>query len=118
MSFEKVLKNLLDPNCSAKDKRKITIDLTFTENEQRNQFRMNINVKEKLAPNCPMETLVYMGKDLRTGEIVYEESGNGLRGQISLSDWAAEQEVDGSVVDTDTGEIIEEPRKIVRYKEA
>lgn len=117
-SFKKVLENLLDPNCSPKDKRKITINMTFSENEQRNQFHLDIKVTEKLAANYPAETHVYMGKDLRTGEIVYEESGTGLRGQIALSDYMAEQVIDGKVVDTDTGEVIEENRKIVRYKEA
>ncbi len=117
-SFEKVLQNLLDYNCSPKDKRKITIDMTFTENEQRDSFEMDIKVKEKLAPNYPAKTLVYMGRDLVTGNICYEECGNGLRGQMTLSDYAAEQVVEGKVVDTDTGEVIESNKNIVRYKEA
>lgn len=117
-SFEKVMQNLLDYNCSPKDKRKITIELTFSENEQRDKLKLDIKVKEKLASNYPAETVVYMGKDLLTGEILYEESGNGLRGQMTLSDYAAQQVVDGKVVDTDTGEVIEANNKIVRYKEA
>lgn len=116
-SFEKVMQNLLDYNCSPKDKRKITIELTFSENEQRDKLKLDIKVKEKLAPVYPAETVVYMGKDLVTGEILYEESGNGLRGQMTLSDYAAQQVVDGKVVDTDTGEVIEANNKIVRYKE-
>lgn len=118
-AFKKVLENMLDPNCSPKDKRKITIDMIFTENEQRNQFGLEIKVKEKLVSNYPIGTLVYMGKDLNTGEIAFEESGSGLRGQLALSDFMPEQVVDGTVVDTDTGEVIEQPGKIVRYaKEA
>ena len=116
-SYEKVLENLLDLNCSSKDKRKITINLTFSENEQRNQFALDIKVTEKLAPHCSAETLIYMGRDLHTGNIVYEEAGSGLRGQMALSDYAAQQVVDGTVVDTDTGEVMED-NKIVRYKEA
>lgn len=91
-SFEKVIENLLDPNCSAKEKRKIQIDLIFSENEQRNQFGLKISVKEKLAVRFPTETIVYMGKDLSTGQIAYEEAGGGLRGQMTINDFIQPEE--------------------------
>lgn len=91
-SFEIVIENLLDPNCSAKEKRKIQIDLIFSENEQRNQFGLKISVKEKLAAKFPTETIVYMGKDLSTGQIAYEEAGSGLRGQMTINDFIQPEE--------------------------
>ena len=40
-----------------------------------------------------------MGKDLRTGEVIVEEYGNQLKGQIAI---------DTSKVDLETGEILED----------
>lgn len=96
----------------------MSISLNELEKHAREGEEMDIKVKEKLAPNYPAKTLVYMGRDLVTGKICYEECGNGLRGQMTLSDYAAEQVVEGKVVDTDTGEVIESNKNIVRYKEA
>ncbi len=105
-SFEKVMENLLDPNCSAKDKRKIRIDLTFSENEQRNQFELKISTKETLAARFPAKTLVYMGKDLSNGQIIHEEAGSGLQGQMTINDYIQPEETAEPASDTN----------IVRYQ--
>ena len=120
-AFERVIENLQDPNTSFKVKRGITIKLSFTQNENRDDVSVSAQVVEKLAPQQDMSTKFYIGKDLRTkfyigkdlrtGEVYAEEYGKQIRGQMSLNlnDSKAEKQtevVDGTVVDTETGEIL------------
>lgn len=109
-SFEKVIDNLQDMNTSFKAKRKITIQLDFTQNENRDDVAVNVNVVEKLAPQAPMETKFYIGKDLNTGDVYAEEYGKQIKGQMSFNDFASPiqsvQKIDGEVVNTETGEIL------------
>lgn len=51
-----VVENLLDPNTPSKDKRKITIEMTFSTDEERQQVAATVSVKEKLAPLRPIST--------------------------------------------------------------
>lgn len=95
-AFNKVLENLADPNTSYKDTRKITIALTFKQNERRDDVVCDVLVSEKLAVQSPTRTAFAVGKNLRTGEYYAEEYG---RNQMSMD----------FDVDTDTGEVIEEP---------
>ena len=87
------------------------IKLSFTQNENRDDVSVSAQVVEKLAPQQDMSTKFYIGKDLRTGEVYAEEYGKQIRGQMSLNlnDSKAEKQtevVDGTVVDTETGEIL------------
>lgn len=106
-AFKNVVENMLDVNTPYKAKRKITIEIGFTQNESRTLVSVDCNVTEKLAHNIPASTQMGIGKDLRTGEIFAEEYGKQIRGQMSLDDYASQQVVDGNVVDTDTGEVID-----------
>nr|DAT39251.1 MAG TPA: hypothetical protein [Bacteriophage sp.] len=110
-SFEKVVDNLQDVNTSFKTKRKITITLDFTQNENRDDVSVNVSVVEKLAPSAPLATKFAIGKNLATGESYAEEYGRQIKGQLSFDDMTQPQPVqktaDGKLVDTETGEIIE-----------
>lgn len=97
-SFERVMENLQDRNTPFKDKREIVIKMTFAQNEQRDNVIASVKVTEKLASQGELTTQFAMGKDLRTGEVIAEEYGNQLRGQIAL---------DTSKVDVETGEVLE-----------
>lgn len=101
-SFERVMENMQDENTPYKDKRQITITMTFVQNEQRDDVVCDIAVKEKLAMQGGLKTHFSVGKDLRTGKVAAEEYGNQLKGQMSMSD-------DESVaaVDMETGEVID-----------
>lgn len=118
-SFEKVVENLQDPNTSFKVKRKITITLSFDQNEARDDVSVSVDVAEKLAPQQGMNTKFFIGKDLKTGEVFAEEYGKQIRGQMSISDLetapANENTVD--VVDTETGEVLE-TGKVVDLRKA
>lgn len=112
-SFEKVIENLLDANTSFKTKRKITIQLDFTQNEARDDVHVDVAVVEKLAPQTPMKTSFAIGKDLKSDELYAEEYGKQVKGQMNLNDFAAETEV----VDTATGEITK-PNNVVDFRKA
>lgn len=113
-AFEKVVENLQDQNTSFKVKRGITIKLTFDQNESRDDVSVSVDVSEKLAPQAGMKTSFYIGKDLKTGEIFAEEYGKQIKGQMSIDDYSKNaaaqnvQHVNGDVVDTETGEVLNE----------
>lgn len=111
-SFERVMENMQDENTPYKDKRQITITMTFVQNEQRDDVVCDIAVKEKLAMQGGLKTHFSVGKDLRTGKVVAEEYRNQLKGQMSMDD-AAENI---ATVDMETGEISEDVIDIRKAK--
>ena len=113
-AMEAVVANLLDPNTPSKDKRKITIEMTFGTDEERTQVASTVSVKQKLAPLHPINTQFGIGKDLKDGGNFIEEYGQHLPGQLALNENVNEQTINGQVVDTDTGEILES--KVVDYR--
>lgn len=118
-AFEKVVENLQDPNTSFKVKRGIDIKLGFTQNENRDDVNVSVVVSEKLAPQQDMSTSFYIGKDLQTGEVFVEEYGKQVRGQMSLNEIApVEQTVSAEVIDTETGEILEDAGTVVDFRKA
>lgn len=108
-SFEKVIENLQDLNTSFKVKRKITITLSFDQNESRDDVSVSVDVAEKLAPQQGMNTKFYIGKDLRTGELFAEEYGKQIKGQMKLDidTPSLSVKVGDDLVDTETGEVIQ-----------
>ena len=89
-SFDRVYANLIDPNTAYKEKREINIKMVFQQNEARDDVAVDIQVKEKLAPQIPISARMAIGVDLRTGEVIAEEYGaNQIRGQIDM-----EEEID------------------------
>lgn len=111
-AMEKVLVNMTDPNTPWKIKRKITVEVTFEQNEDRDDSTVNVSVVPKLAPVKPVSTRMAIGKDLETGQVFAEEYGSQCRGQMTLDDYQRDQIVDGKTVDTETGEIREGSRVI------
>lgn len=106
-AMEKVLANLTDVNTPWKNKRKIIVEVTFEQNEDRDDSTVNVSVVPKLAPVKPVSTRMAIGKDLKTGELFAEEYGSQCRGQMTIGDYQQEQEIEGQTVDTETGEIKE-----------
>lgn len=104
-ALENVLENLQNPNTPYKNKRGITIKMTFEQNESRDDVKVGIDVQEKLAPQTPLETSFAVGRDLKDGGLYVEEYGKQIKGQMSLADLEKKQVIDGKEVDTETGEI-------------
>ena len=88
--------------------------MTFTQNEDRDDSTCEISVDTKLAPVKPVETKFSLGKNLKTGEVEAVEYGPGIKGQMTLSDIIPKEDVviDGKVVDTETGEIKDNPSTV------
>ena len=107
-ALQDVFENMQDPNTPWKNKREVVIKLKFTQNEDRDDATCEISVEKKLAQPKPVETKFALGTNLTTGEVLAEEYGPGIKGQISLDEYQKEQHIDGKTVDVDTGEIIEE----------
>ena len=127
-AFEKIVSNMLDPNTPWKNKRKISVEVTLTQNEERSDTSVDVSVVTKLAPVKPIETRMTIGRDLRTGEIYAEEYGKQVRGQMSLGDIIppvhpnesreTSQVIDGKTVDPETGEILEGSNNVVDFRKA
>lgn len=112
-AFEKVIQNMQDPNTPWKNKRKINLCLTFIQNEDRTDCTCDISVDTKLAAVKPVSTKFCTEKDVSTGEIFAQEYGPGIKGQMSFDDVEGKTEektveVDGNIVDTETGEIVKD----------
>ncbi|MFR3727700.1 hypothetical protein [Lacrimispora sp.] len=112
MAAETVLANMKDLNTPWKNKRSITVKVTFQQNEDRDDAQVDVSVDWKTAPVAPISTRMSIGKDLKTGEVFAQEYGKQVRGQMTIEDYQTPQEdlqVDGKTVDPETGEIKEEP---------
>ncbi len=96
--MKRVTENIQDPNTSPKAKRKITVEIIFKPNEQRDFVSTEVNVKPTLAPALGALTVMAMGRDPKTGEVDAVEIGNQIPGQMTFQDME---------VDPSTGEIRE-----------
>ena len=107
-ALQKVFSNMQDPNTPWKNKRVVTIQMAFTQNEDRDDSTCEISVDTKLAPVKPVETKFSLGKNIETGDVEAVEYGPGIKGQMSFSDLQnSETVINGKTVDTGTGEIKE-----------
>ena len=113
-AMEKILVNMTDPNTPWKNKRKIIVEVSFEQNEDRDDSSVNVSVVPKLAPVKPVSTRMSIGKDLATGEVFAEEYGSQCRGQMNIEGYLEqkEQESREESVDLETGEIKEETKVI------
>lgn len=82
----RVIQNMQDPNTPFGEKRGITINLSFHQNEARNDAKIEISVKSKLAGCISAKTHFAMGQDLKSGQVVVQEYGNQIPGQMALPD--------------------------------
>ena len=99
-AFENVIENLLDPNTSFKEPRKITISMKFTQNELRDDVRCEVTVSEKLASQGSTSTSFAIGTDLKTKKVYANEYGKN------------QYQFDVIPVDKESGEVIEEKDSI------
>ena len=82
----RVIENMQDPNTPFGEKRSITINISFRQTEQRDDAKVEISVKSKLASVISAKTNFAMGKDLKTGDVLVREYGKQIPGQMSFSD--------------------------------
>lgn len=86
-AINQAMRNMQDVNTPSKDKRKVLVELTFEQDEKREDVQVLINVKTKLASTIPSKTKFYVGKDLDTGEVNFQEYGNKdtMKGQMEMN---------------------------------
>ncbi len=88
----RVIQNMQDPNTPFGEKRGITINLSFHQNEARDDAKIEISVKSKLAACISAKTNFAMGQDLKSGQVVVKEYGKGIPGQMTFSDTPGQAE--------------------------
>lgn len=98
--LEQVFDNILDLNTEAKAKRKITITLTMSSNEERTVVDTIMEVKYKLAPQNGVATTILVGRDYDTGQVHANELKSTVPGQMYFDE-------NGEIL-TDIGQPVEE----------
>ncbi|WP_425447766.1 hypothetical protein [Dethiothermospora halolimnae] len=78
--FQEVLNNISDLNTDHKKKRKLTVELEFKPDEERELSLVDIKVKTKLAPPIPVATKLLIDKDGK-GNVVASEYNKQIKGQ-------------------------------------
>ena len=63
--MDKVIQNILDPNTKATAKRKITLTIELTPDDERRTIGVSVTAKSTLAATNPVATALYFG----TGEV-------------------------------------------------
>lgn len=93
VALKEVLTNIADPNTEWKTKRKLTVDITFVAQEDRELALLDIQTKTKLAPKKSVGTKIIIGTDGKGG-IIASEFGKQIPGQSTMR------------VNEETGEIL------------
>ncbi len=99
MGLQEVLENIADPNTDPTKLRKLTLELKFKSDEDRELSMVDIIVKTKLEPNMPVATKLIIDRDGQGG-IVASEYKNQIKGQQHMK------------VDEETGEILDDNKDI------
>lgn len=111
--LEKVTANMKDINTDPKAKRKITIELTFSTDENRKAVFVSHIVKTKLAPPVKREITLFSANEIdkQTGEVfpVLKEHSDVPAGQINIDGDIKEQEV--FVIGSSFSKHVEEKKK-------
>lgn len=90
--LKEVLENIADLNTDSKPKRKLTLDMTFNTDEERELTEVTIAVKTKLTPRSSVATKILIDRDL-DGEVLGTEFKKQVKGQTYMK------------VDPETGEV-------------
>ena len=80
----KVIDNILDVNTAAAKKRKLTITLELTPDDDRTQIAVATQAKSTLVPTTPIVTSLYITGDPQTGEPAVVEMVPQIPGQFSM----------------------------------
>lgn len=84
LEMNKAFENIHDPNTKATAKRKLTITIELTPDENREVVSVTSNVKSTLAPLTDVGTTVLTGKNLDTGKVEARELKSSVPGQTYI----------------------------------
>lgn len=82
--MDKVIQNILDPNTKATAKRKITLTIELTPDDERRTIGVQVTAKSTLAATNPVATALYVTSD-GNGELVVAFIVLKLTGVINWS---------------------------------
>ena len=71
--MDKVIQNILDPNTKATAKRKITLTIELTPDDERRTIGVSVTAKSTLAATNPVATALYVTSD-GNGELVVADA--------------------------------------------
>ena len=80
----KVIDNILDANTIATKKRKLSVTLEFTPDNERCNIGVSFEVKSTLAPSSPAKTSLYIAGAPESGEVQVVEMLPQIPGQMSI----------------------------------
>lgn len=83
-ALQEVLQNIMDPNTDHKTQRKITLEIKFKANEDRDETEIDFQVKNKLAPPKPLGSRLLIGKE--KGKAVAVEYSKQIPGQLNVDE--------------------------------
>lgn len=86
----KIMDNILDANTKATAKRKLTVTLTFSPDDERTNIGVSMVAKTSLASTNPAVTSLYLMGEDGTGEVQAVEMVPQIPGQTSMD--GAEQD--------------------------
>ena len=95
LEMAKVIENIIDPNTKATQKRKLTLTIEFTPDDERQNIGVSVSVKSALAPTVPARTTLWVAGDSSTGECQVVEMVPQVPGQMSMD--GGEQEAPASL---------------------
>lgn len=84
LEMNKAFENIHDPNTKATAKRKLTITIELTPDENREVVSVTSNVKSTLAPLTDVGTTVLTGKNIDTGKVEARELKSSVPGQTYI----------------------------------
>lgn len=76
LAMAQIARNIMDPNTDPEKNRTLTIKLTFKPDKSRRGIKTSISTNISLAPPVSDETMMLIGKDIRTGLIEMSEYGD------------------------------------------
>lgn len=86
----KIMDNIIDANTKATAKRKLTVTLTFSHDDERTNIGVSMVAKTSLASTNPAVTSLYLMGEDGTGEVQAVEMVPQIPGQTSMD--GAEQD--------------------------
>lgn len=113
IELEEVLKNINDLNTDPSKKRKITITVTMTGNDERNLSSVLVEAKTVLVPAMGISSTLLLDHDEK-GKPVAAELKSGIPGQSFISEQGEVLDDKGQAVLSD--EEIEKSSKVVNFK--
>lgn len=91
----KVMANIQDPNTKATAKRKVTITMELTPDENRQNVAVAVTVKSSLATTTPVKTGLYIAGQQSDGSMQVVEMVPNIPGQMRID--GTEQEAPPSL---------------------